>query len=205
MTSPAVDTVVFDLGNVLIPWDPRHLYRKLFQGDEARVEWFLREICTAEWNETHDSGREFADGVAELVGRHPEHADAIRAYNERWDEMLGEPIAPNVALIGELQAAGRGVYGLTNWPAEKFPVALGRCPFLERFDGIVVSGREGVRKPSPEIFRLLMGRYGVVPERSAFVDDVERNVEAARALGFHGIRYESPESLREALTRLGLP
>jgi 2-haloacid dehalogenase len=200
-----MDTVVFDLGNVLIPWDPRFLYRKIFAGDEARIERFLREICTTEWNETHDAGRAFADGVAELVGRHPEHADAIRAYAERWDEMLGEPIAPNVALLGELKDAGRGIYALTNWPEEKFPEAQARCPFLERFDGIVVSGREGVRKPSPAIFRLLVSRYGVVPERSVFVDDVERNVEAARALGFQGIRYETSDQLRRDLAALGLP
>lgn len=205
MAGARADTVVFDLGNVLIPWNPRFLYRKLFRGDEKRVEWFLKNVCTTEWNETHDAGRAFANGVAELAGKHPEHRELIEAYAARWDEMLGEPIAENVALLEELKAAGRRVYALTNWPAEKFPVARSRCPFLQLFDGIVVSGKEGVRKPRPEIFGILVQRHDLDPERTVFIDDVLKNVEAARSLGFQAIKYDSPEQLRRALTELGLP
>lgn len=197
--------MVFDLGNVLIPWNPRLLYRKLFGGDEKRVEWFLKNICTTEWNETHDAGRAFSDGVAELVVKYPEHAEFIEAYSARWDEMLGEPIAGNVALLEDLKKAGRGVYALTNWPAEKFPVARSRCPFLKLFEGVVVSGEEGVRKPSSEIFGILVSRYDLDPERTVFIDDVQKNVDAARSLGFRGIRCESPEQLRRDLALLGLP
>jgi 2-haloacid dehalogenase len=205
MAPRKVDSVVFDLGNVMIPWNPRFLYRKLFNGDEKKVEWFLENICTGEWNETHDAGRAFADGVAELIGRHPEHRELIEAYVGRWDEMLGEPIAENVALARDLKDAGLALYVLSNLSREKYPATRARCPFLEWFDGIVISAHEGVRKPFPGIFEVLVKRYGLAPERTVFIDDSGKNIEASRSLGFLGIKYDSPDQLRTDLKQLGLP
>ena len=142
--------VVFDLGGVLIDWNPRHLYRKLLP-DDASIEEFLAEVCTSEWNYQQDAGRTVAEAVGELSGRHPDKAPLIAAYYERWEEMLGGAIEASVALLEELDAAGVPLYALTNWSRETFPIARRRFPFLERFRGIVVSGEEGAAKPDPPV------------------------------------------------------
>jgi 2-haloacid dehalogenase len=204
MSAPAVGTVVFDLGGVLVDWDPRHLYRKLFDGDDAAMEWFLANVCNAEWNAAQDRGRPFAEGVAEATARFPEHRDLIRAYHERWEETLGGPIDATVNLLAELDARGTPLYALTNWSAETWPVALERFSFLRRFDGILVSGEVGVVKPDPAIFALLVRRFGLEPARTLLVDDSPRNVDAARACGFRAVRFTSPAGLRVELSELGL-
>ncbi len=204
MKNPDMDAVVFDLGNVLIPWNPRFLYRKLFQREDE-MERFLADICTPAWNETFDSEREFAQGVAELASRHPEKTELIRAYSERWEEMLGDEIGENVGLLKEAKEGGARVFALSNWPAEKWPVAIRRYAFLSLFEDIVVSGHVRTRKPSPEIFRILLSRNRLIPERAVFIDDTPGHVKAAQALGFKGIRYESPAQLRAELERWGLP
>jgi 2-haloacid dehalogenase len=191
--------VVFDLGGVLIDWDPRRLYRKLLP-DEATVEAFLAEVCTAEWNHQQDAGRTCAEAVAELSGRHPERADLITAYYQRWEEMLGGEIADSVELLGELEAAGVPLYALTNWSRETFPIARRRFEFLGRFRGIVVSGEERAAKPDPRIYRTLLERYRLDAGACLFVDDVARNVESARAAGMDGILFTSAAALRRELT-----
>jgi 2-haloacid dehalogenase len=196
--SVATKAVVFDLGGVLIDWDPRHLYRKLL-ADEAAVEEFLATVCTPEWNAEQDRGRPFAEGVAELVERHPEHAAAIAAYHERWPEMVAGDIPGTVEVLAELRAAGVPLYALTNWSAETFAITRGRFEFLEWFDGLLVSGEERVTKPDPAIFQLLLDRFGLDPTATVFVDDSEANVAAARRLGFDAIRFTGHEELRREL------
>jgi 2-haloacid dehalogenase len=193
-----VKAVVFDLGGVLIDWDPRYLFRKLL-ADEAAVEEFLATVCTPEWNAEQDRGRPFAEGVAELVERHPAHAAAIAAYAERWEEMLGGVIPGTVELLAELRAAGMPLYALTNWSAETFGVARERFELLAWFDGVVVSGEERLIKPDPRFFRLLLERFGLAPESTFYVDDSEANVEAARRLGLDAVRFSDPRQLRREL------
>jgi 2-haloacid dehalogenase len=170
-----VKAVVFDLGGVLIDWDPRYLYRKLL-ADEAAVEEFLATVCTPEWNTEQDRGRPFAEGVAELVERHPEQAAAIAAYHERWPEMLGGDVSGAVELLAELRAAGVPLYALTNWSTETFVFARERFAFLEWFDGVLVSGEERLIKPDPAIFELLAERFGLDPRATFYVDDSAVNV-----------------------------
>ncbi len=193
-----VKAVVFDLGGVLIDWDPRHLYRKLL-ADEAAVEEFLATVCTPEWNAELDRGRPFAEGVAELVERHPEHAAAITAYHERWPEMVAGDFPDTVEVLAELRAAGVPLYALTNWSAETFALTRGRFEFLDWFDGLLVSGEERITKPDPAIFQLLLDRFGLDPTATVFVDDSEANVAAARRLGFDAIRFTGHEELRREL------
>lgn len=152
--------VVFDLGNVLIPWDPRFLYRKMLP-DEAAVERFLGEVCTAEWNLGLDAGRPWDEAIGELLARHPSHAPLIRAYDERWGEMIAPAIAESVTILEELAAAGTPLYALTNWSESKFNYARPRYPFLDRFRDIVVSGTVKLVKPDPAIYRLLLDRNGL--------------------------------------------
>jgi 2-haloacid dehalogenase len=198
-----VKAVVFDLGGVLIDWDPRYLYRKLLD-DEAAVEEFLATVCTPEWNAEQDRGRPFAEGVAELVERHPVQAAAITAYHERWPEMLGGAVGGTVEVLAELRAAGVPVYALTNWSAETFGIARERFEFLEWFDGVLVSGEERMIKPDPAIFRLLLDRFGLDPGATFYIDDSPANLAAADRLGFDAVRFTSPAQLRRDLEARGL-
>jgi 2-haloacid dehalogenase len=197
-------TVVFDLGGVLVDWDPRHLYRKLFPDDAAGMERFLAEVCTSEWNLQQDAGRSWAEAVTLLKGKHPDQATLIDAFHQRWPEMLAGPIEGTVAILRELRDIGTPLYALTNWSHETFPIALKRFEFLDWFRGIVVSGQEKLVKPDPRIYQLLMERHGLQPEDIAYVDDNLRNAEAATALGMHGIHFIGPTALRKELTLLGL-
>ena len=194
----AVKAAVFDLGGVLIDWDPRYLYRKLL-ADEGEVEEFLATVCTPEWNAEQDRGRPFAEGVAELVERHPAHAAAIAAFHERWPEMLGGDIPGAVELLAELRATGLPLYALTNWSAETFVVARERFAFLDWFDSLLVSGEERIIKPDPAIFELLLDRFGLDPGSTFYVDDSETNVAAAAALGLDAVRFTGPGRLRRDL------
>jgi 2-haloacid dehalogenase len=200
----ALDTVVFDLGGVLADWDPRYLYLRLFDGDEERVEHFLTRVATPDWNHAMDAGRPQAEAVAELVAAHPEYEAAIRAWVERWDEMLGDEIAGTAAVVDELAAAGVRLLALTNWSAETFPQARQRFASFARFEAIVVSGEHGVAKPDPALYQVLIDSHLVQPARTAYVDDKPVNVDAARALGMTGLVFSDPETLRSDLVRLGL-
>ena len=204
MRGADIRAVVFDLGGVLIDWNPRHLYRKLFDGDAAAMERFLDSVCTPAWNEEQDSGRPFADAVALLVARHPEQGELIAAYDRRWDEMLAGPIDGTVAILAELKARNTPLAALTNWSAEKFPVARRRFDFLAWFDAIVVSGEVGMRKPDPRIYRHLLESRGLDAGGTLFIDDSAANVAAARALGMPALQFSAPPALRADLEALGL-
>jgi 2-haloacid dehalogenase len=195
---------IFDLGGVLLEWDPRHLYRKLFDGDDAAMESFLATVCTEAWNEEQDAGRTFADATRELLPRHADKLHLIEAFGRRFDEMIPGPIEGTVAILGELKSRGVPLYAITNWSAETFPSQRKRFAFLAAFDGIVVSGEERVIKPDPRIFRILLDRHGVAARDAVFIDDVATNAAAARALGIHGIHFQSPEALRRELAACGL-
>jgi len=196
--------VVFDLGGVLIDWDPRHLYRKMFNGDEASMEAFLATVCTPEWNARQDAGRPFAEAVAQLVEAFPSERDRIVAFHERWPETLGEGIDGTVAILGELHARAMPLYALSNWSAETFPIARERYSFLGLFDGIVISGRERVSKPDPRLYRVLFDRYRLDPQHAVYIDDAPRNVEVAAEMGMLALQFTDPARLRAALETLGL-
>ena len=204
MTKAARDTVVFDLGGVLIDWDPRHLYRKLFAGEEAAMEHFLATVCTHEWNRGQDAGRTFAEACGLLKAEHPDKTELIDAYHLRFDEMMPGPIAGSVEILAELKAAGTPLYCLTNFSAETYPPTFERFEFLRWFHGVLVSGEVGVIKPDPRIFELLIERFAIDPRRAVYIDDVAANVAAARPFGIHAIHFTSPAALRTELAQLGL-
>jgi 2-haloacid dehalogenase len=195
---------VFDLGGVLIDWNPRHLYRKLFPGDEAGMERFLSEVCSPSWNLEQDRGRSWAEATALLVAQYPDHSTMIRAYHARWREMLAGPIEGSVEILRELKQAGVPLYALTNWSRETFPHALALYDFLGWFEAIIVSGQEGLVKPDPRIFQLLADRHGLDFTNLAYIDDSPRNAAAATELGMHGIHFTAPAQLRDELNALGL-
>ena len=203
-TSPVISAIVFDLGGVLMDWDPRHLYRKLFGGDEAAMEEFLATVCTAEWIRQQDMGLPVADAVSQLARRFPDHAPLIEAYDKRWQEILAGPIEDSVSVLADLRQRGVPLYGLTNLPGEKFPALMERLNFLDWFEAVVVSGAVGVAKPDLEIYIHLLKTYHLVPESTLFVDDVAANVEGAKALGLAAIHFVSPAKLRSDLVELAL-
>ena len=201
MTPPSV--VVFDLGGVLLDWDPRYLYRKLLPDEEA-VEQFLTSVCTLDWNAKQDLGRSVAEAVAELNALHPNKIELIHAYYDRWYDSIGSTIEGCVDLLERLHEEGVRLYGLTNWPADTFPAARQRYEFLTRFHDIIVSGEVKVGKPDPRVFELLFRRCGFRPEDSVFIDDLIENIEVARSLGMHGIHFQSPDQVETELKKLGL-
>ena len=201
--TPIVQAAVFDLGGVLIDWNPRYLYRKLL-ADDAAVEAFLTEICSQEWNSEQDLGRSWSEAVESLAREHPDQRALIAAYRERWEEMLGGPIDESVALLAELRASGLPLYALSNWSAETFPIALSRYPFLSWFTGIVISGEVRLAKPDPRVFRHLLDRFGLDAASTVFVDDSRRNVEAAAELGMIAIEFRDASQLRVELSALGV-
>ena len=201
--APQRSIVVFDLGGVLIDWNPRHLYRKLI-ADEAAMEEFLSTVCTQPWNERQDAGRTFAEAAALLCAQHPHHRDLIEAYGARFDEMMKGPIEGSVTILQTLHRRGVPLYALSNWSRETFPLALRRFDFLKLFRGMVISGEVGVIKPDPRIFRILLERHGIEPDDAVYIDDNPRNAEAAHALGIHGIHFTDPDKLRHELEGLRL-
>lgn len=202
--APPRRAIVFDLGGVVVDWNPRNLYRRLID-DPREVERFLDEIGFHEWNLEQDRGRSFEEGVRVLSSRFPHRAQLIRAYHERWDESISGPIPGTLEIIEELRAAGYPLHALTNWSAEKFGAALERFPFRAWFGTVVVSGEEGVCKPEPALFEILLERVGRRAEECVFIDDALVNVRAAAALGFQAIHFVSPVELRRELGRLGIP
>jgi 2-haloacid dehalogenase len=204
MTRACRDIVIFDLGGVLIEWDPRHLYRKHFGGDDAAMEEFLRAVCSPEWNRGQDAGRSFAEGAGLLKALHPDKAELIDLYRARFDEMMPGPIAGSVAILAELRRRGTPLYALSNFSAETYPSTFARFEFLRWFRGIVISGEVRAIKPEPEIYRALIETYAIDPQRAVFIDDVALNAEAATAFGIHAIHFTTPAALRAELVELGL-
>ncbi len=203
MAPRRITTVVFDIGNVLLDWDPRHLYRQLID-DPAALTLFLSNICTPAWHLAHDLGADTYRSCRELASRHPEHKDLIMAWAERGEEMVAGPIDGTVSLLAELRAAGLRCLALSNMEADRFQRLLDRYPFLRSLDGYVVSGFEGVAKPDPRIFEILRSRFTLTPRATLFIDDNAVNVEAGRAAGLRAIQFTSPARLRDHLTGLGL-
>ncbi len=197
-------SIIFDLGGVLIDWNPSYVFNRLINDEEKRRQFFA-EICTSDWNEEQDAGRSLREATELLVNRHPEWKEYIEAYYGRWEEMLGGAMEETVEIFRELKASGRyRIYALTNWSAELFPIALDRYPFLHWFDGRVVSGEEKMRKPFPEFYQLTLDRFGLQPEEVLFIDDNLRNIEAAARMGIPGIRFQSAAQLRTELVRKGI-
>ena len=199
----APSTVVFDLGGVLIDWNPRYLYRRLLPTEED-VERFLAEVCTPAWNAEQDRGRAWDDAVAELTEKFPEHAELIAAYHHRWPETVGGPIEGTVEVLRSLRADGVRLYALTNWSAEKFDLTYPRYEWLSWFRDIVVSGRERFIKPDPQIFRVLLDRNGIDPSSAVYIDDNPPNVAAATRLGMTSLHFTGPAQLRADLAALRL-
>lgn len=202
--STTVRAVVFDVGGVLIDWNPRYLFRKLFDGDEAAMEQFLTEICTPEWNLAQDAGRSFAEAVAERTARFPAFAPLIAAYDARWEEMVAGPFADTIALVEALHRRGVPLFSLTNFSTEKFALVRAQYPVFNLFDGIVVSGAVRLVKPSPEIFDHLIRAFDLEPAATLFIDDLPHNIAAAARAGFLTHLHTDAASLHTTLDRLAL-
>jgi 2-haloacid dehalogenase len=196
--------VIFDLGGVLIDWDPRHLYRRLFQDDEAEMERFLTEVCNPDWNKRQDAGRPFAEAEAALIEQFPEHEALIRAWRKGFQEMIPGALEEVVTILTELKERGVPLYALSNWSAETFAEMPARFPFLAWFHDIVVSGHERVIKPDPQIYRILLERTGIAPKSAVFIDDSPPNAAAAEALGMRGLVFTTATQLRADLATLEL-
>ncbi len=195
--------VVFDIGNVLVHWEPRALYRKIF-ASEDEVEWFIANVCNSDWNLEQDRGRSFAEAVREATARFPEHADAIAAYDLRWHETMPGPIDGTVGILEELRQRGTPLYAITNFNQDKFRETLERFAFLRTFRDIVVSGDERLLKPDPAIYRVLLERNGIDAAACVFIDDSEKNVRGAEAVGMKAIHFTTPQALRADLAGIGL-
>jgi 2-haloacid dehalogenase len=198
------DTVIFDLGGVLLDWNPRHLYRSLFAADGAAMEHFLATVCTSAWNRQQDAGRPCAEACALLTAEHPDKAALIDAYYTRHLDMIAGAIGGTVEILSELHARGVPLYFLSNYSAETYPLVRARFDFLSWFAGGIVSGEHGVVKPDPAIYRLLVERYSIDPARAVFIDDVAANAAAARAFDIHPIHFCGADALRVELAQLGL-
>ena len=195
-----INTIIFDLGGVLIDWNPEYVYLDVFNGDREQMQWFFDNICTQDWNENQDAGHPLQKATEERVALFPEYEDLIRMYYGRWVEMLGESIEGTVSILKSLiDHPDYKVVALTNWSHETFPIALDRFEFLHWFEGIVVSGEEKTRKPFKDIYELTLKRFDITAENAVFIDDNLRNIEAAKELGINGIHFESPQALKERL------
>ncbi len=200
-----INTLIFDLGGVLIDWNPEYVYLDVFKGDRKKMKWFFDTICTNDWNENQDAGYSLDQATEERVALFPEHEELIRMYYGRWEEMLGEAIGDTVAILKQLiDSKEYKVVALTNWSHETFPVALKKFEFLQWFDGIIVSGEEKTRKPFNDIYELTLNRFNLKAENSLFIDDNLRNVDAANQLGINAIHFKTPLLLREQLKNFNI-
>src|SRR5215469_16321783 len=195
---------IFDLGGVVIDWNPRYLYRKLFNGNETAMEYFLARVCTSTWNEQQDAGRSFADGCASLRRLHPDKAELIDAWFERYEEMLGGEIPGTVDILGELRSRSVPIYALSNWSVETFPIAVRRFECLRWFNGVLLSGEVRLLKPDRRIFEIFLDTFRIEPTRAIYIDDRSENVEAAIGLGMRGVVFTDSGALRAELIQAGL-
>ena len=191
-----IKTIIFDLGGVLIDWNPEYLYLDIFEGDRVKMNAFFEQVCTMDWNENQDAGYPLSEAIEDRIALFPEYETLIKIYYGRWEEMLGEAITGSVQILKKLINDPKfRVVALTNWSAETFPVALKRFDFLHWFEGIVVSGTEKTRKPYPEIYQITLDRFNIAPSETLFIDDNLRNIKGAEALGINGIHFSTPEKL----------
>jgi 2-haloacid dehalogenase len=199
-----IDTIVFDLGGVLIDWNPRYLYRKILK-NEDEVDFFLNNICTSDWNDQQDAGRSFEEATLDLIRTHPEWEEAISAWYGRWQETIRGPIDETVEILKTIKDSKKyRLYALTNWSAQTFPWAYKTFEFLHWFEGIVVSGEEKTRKPFPEFYHILFKRHNVDPSKALFIDDNIKNIEGAIAVGLNTIHFQSPEQVQMDLRNRGI-
>lgn len=198
-----IKAVIFDLGGVVIDWNPRYVYRELISSEEE-IEAFLSTVCTPEWNHSLDLGRPWAEAVAELIARHPDKTDLITAYWKRWADMLGGPIHESVDLLMELKARKVPLYALSNWSHETFPRAIEEFPFLRLFDGRIISGEVKLAKPDRAIYELLLSTYNLNPRETLFIDDRKENVQAAWDVDLNAVQFISPWQLERDLIGYGL-
>lgn len=199
-----IEAVIFDFGNVLLEWDPRHIYRRYFPDNEAAMEEFLHEVKFMDWNAQQDKGRSFAEGVAELSQQFPHYAELIQAYHDNWKDSIGDHLEGTVEIMKRLKEAGYRLYGLSNWSAETFPLMRHKFEFFNLLDDIVISGDVGMIKPEPEIFEHILERIGKPAGACLFIDDAKANVEQARKMGIVTIHFQSPAQLETELQRLGV-
>jgi 2-haloacid dehalogenase len=200
-----INTIVFDLGGVLIDWNPEYVFLKEFRGDREKMNWFFENICTSEWNEQQDAGYSLERATLERIAIFPEHERLIRMYYGKWEQMLGYELPGTVDILKKLhQSTDYTIYALTNWSGETFPVALQKFHFLSWFEGIVVSGDEKLVKPDPAIYKLLLERYGLDATTCVFIDDRVDNIQAAVDLGFKGIPFSNDQQLHNELQNLNV-
>lgn len=198
-----IKAIIFDYGNVLLEWDPRHVYRRYFDNDEA-IDRFLHEVDFMGWNAQQDRGRTFKAGVADHSQKFPQYAHLFQAYHDHWKESIGNPLMDTVEILKELKQAGYPIYGLSNWSAETFPYARAKHAFFDLFDDMVISGAVGHVKPEPEIYHILLEKIGRLAEECLFIDDSLPNIKQAEKLGITGIHFQSAEQLRSELRKLKL-
>lgn len=196
--------IIFDIGGVLVDWNPRHLYRKMFNGDEAKVEHFLSEVCTFDWNAQMDRGYPLAKAIEERAAQFPEYEAEIRAYQSRWEEMIGGDFPGTVEIVAALRGQGYPLFLLSNWFVETYPLIYKRFEFLHWFEDVILSGAVKAAKPDPEIYHATLERVQREAGDCLFIDDSEGNIRAARELGFQTILFTSPEQLRAELSGRGL-
>lgn len=205
MENSKIDTVIFDLGGVLIDWNPEYLYAKIFKDDKEKMDWFLSTVCTPDWNMEQDAGRTFEDATELLVNDYPEYKKEISAFYERWEEMIKGEIHDTVLILNSLKQLNEvKLYALTNWSIQTFPIAKQRFNFLKQFEGIVVSGEEKTRKPYSKIYKTTLERYNLSPEKCLFIDDSLDNVNAAKDMKINALRFTNPVQLESDLKQLGL-
>ncbi|MBJ25475.1 MAG: HAD family hydrolase [Flavobacteriaceae bacterium] len=195
--------IIFDLGGVLIDWNPEYVYLKEFNNDKKEMKWFFDNICTFDWNENQDAGYPLKKATEERVKLFPQYENLIRIYYGRWEEMLGGPIERSVSILRRIKKKNKlNVFALTNWSAETFPTALKKFDFLSLFEGIIVSGEEKTRKPFEKIYQITIDRFKIDPTESVFIDDNLRNVKAAEKLNIKGIHFKNPDKLEIELRNL---
>ncbi|MGE5641674.1 MAG: HAD family hydrolase [Byssovorax cruenta] len=201
--SQTIKAIIFDFGNVLLEWNPRHVYRRFFQSEEE-MEKFLHDVDFTDWNLQQDKGRPFAEGVSELSKQFPQYAELIQAYHDNWIHSIGNSLTGTIEIMKRLKKAGYQLYGLSNWSAETFPMARRKYDFFNLLDDIVISGEVGAIKPEPAIFEIMLKRIGRPASECLFIDDALANIEAARAMGFATVHFQSPEQLENELHLLEL-
>lgn len=200
-----INSIIFDLGGVLIDWNPEYVFLEAFNGDSAKTNWFLNTICTGDWNENQDAGYPLQQATEDLVAKFPEYEKYIRMFYGEWPKMLGGSIEETVTIFKKLKATENyQIVALTNWSSETFPIAKQRFEFLDWFDGIVVSGEEKTRKPFKEIYEICLNRFDITPENALFIDDNLRNIKAAEELHIHGIHYTNPVQLKNDLKQFNI-
>lgn len=193
-----IDTIIFDLGGVLVDWNPEYIYKDIFNGNEEKMHWFLSNVCTPQWNIEQDAGRLIADGVSLKISEYPEYKKEIELFYTEWEYMFKGAIQENVELFNYLKSTGNyKIYALTNWSAEKWDKALELFPFFKEFDNVIVSGKEKCRKPFPEIYNLMLNRFNITPEKALFIDDNLDNIKAAKKLSINGIHFKKNDNLHE--------